>query len=106
MGAHSKPDISTDDRETPVTYDGRGGIGIGARVTITKPVRNVFAHFALAGSLVSFVIFSWYLVAVLVPAAVLGYMLSQTDVREGKYCSIAALLLVALLVVQHAGGAR
>lgn len=98
MSAHRK---DPDPGVTQATYDERGHIGAAQRVVITKPVRNWFAFFALAGSLVSFVIFSWFMVVLIVLSAALGYMTSQTDVREGKYCSVAALVLIALSLLHH-----
>lgn len=99
MGSHSKPDSATG--VTHATYDARGHIGDAQRVVITKPVRNYPAFFALAGALVSFVIFSWYLVPLIIASALLGYGLSKTSVREGKTCALTSLVLLGLSLIHH-----
>lgn len=99
MSAHSKNEYTTE-----ATYDDRGQVGPAQRVVITQPVRNYPAFFAFAGAGVSFIMFSWLIVVLVLPAAALGYVISQTAVREGKYLSISAFVLAAFLILQHLAG--
>lgn len=90
-----------DNQTTHATVDARGHVGDAQRVVITQPIRNSFAHFAVAAALLSFIIFTKWLVIPAAISAVLGYLLSMSDVREGRYTSIAAGVLLILASIWH-----